>query len=115
MRESAPTHWKLDHVDEIENMVFLVSDDIPVINKFGSPQTVVNAFVQDDYVLMTCVDGTVWAVRISDGACWREPLAYQQGRMVSHRCRAGIRHGQHDIGDFHHLGFLAVLARQLYC
>lgn len=61
-------NWRLDRFDQIENVVFLVSDEIPVTKKFSAPQAIVNAHVQDDHVLMTCVDGTVWNVRISDGA-----------------------------------------------
>ena len=68
MSERAPANWKLDHIDEKENMVILVSDDVPVIKKFGAPQAIVHAQVLGDHVQMTCVDGTVWDVRITDGS-----------------------------------------------
>lgn len=68
MSDRAPANWKLDHIDKKENMVILVSGDVPVTKKFGAPQAIVHAHIQSGHVLITCVDGTVWNVRISDGS-----------------------------------------------
>ena len=68
MSERAPTNWTFNNIDEANNMVILVSDESPVIKKFGAPEAIVHVQVQSGHVVMTCVDGTVWDVRISDGA-----------------------------------------------
>lgn len=68
MTMNKPSGWRVHSIMAEENMVYLVHDDSPVIKKYGLPEIICNAEVQGDYVLVTCVNDSVWKIEISDGS-----------------------------------------------
>ena len=68
MEPKNPVTWRIQSIDAKENMVFLESDQSPTIKRFGLPEPVVDAFVDSEFVLVQCVNGISWQIRIADGS-----------------------------------------------